>query len=163
MSNSDIRTLLLAALGLGEWEAEHLTGVDLARQVVERVKWLTEQLEARSAQAQRLAIDVQELQSGEAWGQLREQLAEVEAENRQLRTGLRLARRVAAVADAKLIDAPCSASAHLDEIAAVTRLLLGDQADGWGDGEVRLRVEALSEMRTASTGGPSPMVLDGED
>ena len=107
MSNSDIRTLLLAALGLGEWEAEHLTGVDLARQVVERVKWLTEQLEARSAQAQRLAIDVQELQSGEAWGQLREQLAEIEGENRRLR-GL------------------------------VTR-------------------------ETASTGGPSPMVLDGED
>ena len=160
---SDIRTLLLAALGLGEWEAEHLAGVDLVRQVVELLAWYRRELHATMVRLQRLAIDAQELQSGEAWDQMREQMAEVEAENRQLRTGLRLARRVAAVADAKLIDAPCSASAHLDEIAAVTRLLLGDQADGWGDGEVRLRVEALSEMRTASTGGPLPMVLDGED
>lgn len=126
---SDIRTLLLGALRLGEWEAEHLAGVDLARQVVELLAWYRRELHATMVRLQRLAIDVQDLQSGEAWDQMREHLAEIEAENRQLRTGLRL----------------------------------GDQADDWGDGEVRLRVEALSEMRAASTGGPSPMVLDGED
>lgn len=140
--NSDIRTLLLEALGLGEWEAEHLAGVDLARQVVELLAWYRRELHATMVRLQRLAIDAQELQSGEAWDQLRQQMAEIEAENRRLRE------LVLGVGD---------------QLRVFLRNPYGPPTVGeWRRMAERL-LGQLPAKATASTGGPSPMVLDGED
>lgn len=76
-TNNDVRSILLAALDLGAWQAEHLTGADLARQAAGLLAWYRQQLEATAAQRLACACDVQELQSGEAWEEQRRQTAEM--------------------------------------------------------------------------------------
>lgn len=89
---ADLRGVLLTALGMGEGEAEHLTGPQLVLRLVEAHRDVTGRLEAASYTAQRLACDVQELLSGEEYERLRgelvvigEEVARLTAENVRLR------------------------------------------------------------------------------
>ncbi|MBK9181463.1 MAG: hypothetical protein IPM45_18280 [Acidimicrobiales bacterium] len=88
---SDVRGVLLAALQMGEWEAEHLTGLQLARRLAALHLATVDRLSALSYQCQALACEKQELLSGEAWDRLREQVASLEAENARLRAAACLA------------------------------------------------------------------------
>lgn len=71
---ADLRGVLLAALGMGEWEAEHLSGLALARRLAALHLSALDRLAAQSTRTQRLACDVQGLLSGEAWDRQREEL-----------------------------------------------------------------------------------------
>ena len=85
---SDIRGVLLAALQMGEREAEHLGGLALARRLAAAHRAALDRLQAASYEAQRLACDKQELLSGEALDYLHEQLAAAEAEVGRLRAAV---------------------------------------------------------------------------
>lgn len=85
---SDIRGVLLAALQMGEWEAEHLTGLQLARRLAAIHLATADRLSALSYQCQALAVEKQELLSGEEASRLAERVAGLEAENVQLRRSL---------------------------------------------------------------------------
>lgn len=82
---ADLRGVLLAALGMGEWEAEHLSGLALARRLAALHLSALDRLQAQAARMQRLACDVQEPPSGEEWDRLRGHVASVEADNVALR------------------------------------------------------------------------------
>lgn len=140
-TNNDVRSILLAALDLGAWQAEHLTGADLARQAAGLLAWYRQQLEATAAQAQRLACDVQELQGGEAWEEQRRQTAE-------------MVRQVAAAAaDLSRLEAALRA---IDAMIGTSRFTPRDVR--------QVIADALGgPTERAAAGGPSPMVLDGED
>ncbi len=91
----DVRAAVLDALGMGAWEAEHLTGPQLVLRLVEAHRDVTGRLDAASHTAQRLACDVQELLSGEEWDRQREELfhlgeevVELAKENTTLRNAL---------------------------------------------------------------------------
>lgn len=171
---SDIRTLLLAALGLGEWEAEHLAGVDLVRQVVELLAWYRRELHATMVRLQRLAIDVQDLQSGEAWDQMRQEMYEVEVENRRLHGLLAEAPRVF-VPLAEWAEENEGAPArhmgvllYVGEVHAVVEWarragVIDDRVCRCGEPMwAHTEVNGCGQS-TVSTGGPLPSVLDGED
>jgi hypothetical protein len=87
-----LREDLLRTLGVGEWEAEGLTLLDLTRRLIELCDWQAERLQAQSHECAGLACDIQELLSGEAWDRQREELfhlgeevAELAKENAALR------------------------------------------------------------------------------
>lgn len=83
--SNNVRGVLLAALGLGEWEAEHLTGLQLARRLAAIHLVTVDRLSALGYQCQALAVEKQELLSGEEVSRLAEQVAGLEAENARLR------------------------------------------------------------------------------
>ena len=168
---NDIRGVLLAALQMGEWEAEHLTGLQLARRLAAIHLATADRLSALSYQCQALAVEKQELLSGEA-SRLAERVAGLEAENARLRreldaacvsqidaelserrmwAALCLAWRLAGEADAKIMhDAPMSASAHLDELRAAVRLVLGGHVPAAPDAAER---ELRQQARPACLAG----------
>lgn len=89
---ADLRGVLLAALGMGGWEAEHLSGLALARRLAALHLSALDRLAAQSTRMQRLACDVQELLSGEEYERLRgelfaigEEVVRLTAENVALR------------------------------------------------------------------------------
>lgn len=91
----ELRNDLLRTLGVGEWEAEGLTLLDLTRRLIELCDWQAERLQAQSHECASRACDIQELLSGEAWDRQREELfhlgeevAELAKENATLRDAL---------------------------------------------------------------------------
>lgn len=131
---ADLRGVLLAALSMGEWEAEHLSGLALARRLAALHLAAQDRLQAQSTQMQRLACDVQELLSGEEYERLREELYRIgeevvalAAENARLRGGLLRVLRLADLA-ADALDGQGIPHYGLGDVARLAREALGDAA-----------------------------------
>jgi len=146
----DVRAAVLDALGMGAWEAEHLTGPQLVLRLVEAHRDVTGRLDAASHTAQRLACDVQELLSGEEWDRLRGHVASVEADNARLRAAVGVAAGLAAEAEVE----------RLRGAVAVLGLIAGETVVADGDTTCTLRHWA---SRVLGADWPDPADLAARD